>query len=68
MARVGLNRVQFLLERLDRELKLIKEKDFEDYFFVISDMVIQAKKDMLKNRISWDSIESRKEQNDKLAR
>ena len=34
-------------ERLDRELKLIKEKDFEDYFFVISDMVIKAKKDML---------------------
>ena len=28
----------------------------------------QAKKDMLKNRINWDSIESRKEQNDKLAR
>ena len=28
----------------------------------------QAKKDMLKNRINWDSIESRKKQNDKLAR
>ena len=25
----------------------------------------QAKKDMLKNRISWDSIESRNEQNEK---
>ena len=25
----------------------------------------QAKKDMLKNRINWDSIESRKEQNEK---
>lgn len=26
-------------ERLDRELKLIKEKDFEDYFYIIADVV-----------------------------
>lgn len=33
--------------RLDRELKLIKEKKFEDYFFVIADMVAYARKHML---------------------
>jgi DNA-directed DNA polymerase III PolC len=33
--------------RLKRELELIKEKDFEDYFFVIADMVSNAKKEML---------------------
>ena len=34
-------------QRLQRELDLIKEKKFEDYFFVISDMVISAKQNML---------------------
>tara|TARA_R100001443_G_scaffold487_6_gene2036 strand:+ start:13411 stop:16248 length:2838 start_codon:yes stop_codon:yes gene_type:complete len=34
-------------DRLVREIKMIKEKDFEDYFFVISDMVRGAKKNML---------------------
>lgn len=33
--------------RLDRELELIKEKEFEDYFFLIADMVQEAKKHML---------------------
>tara|TARA_R110000824_G_scaffold64936_1_gene169488 strand:+ start:1951 stop:4758 length:2808 start_codon:yes stop_codon:yes gene_type:complete len=33
--------------RLKRELGLIKEKQFEDYFFVIADMVAYAKKHML---------------------
>jgi len=33
-------------DRLDRELKLIADKKFEDYFFVIADMVEYAKKHM----------------------
>lgn len=34
-------------KRFDRELSLIKEKEFEDYFFVIWDLLIYAKKHML---------------------
>lgn len=34
-------------ERLDRELSLIAEKNFEDYFYVIWDMLVFAKKHML---------------------
>lgn len=34
-------------DRLDRELKLIADKDFEDYFFLISDLCKEAKKTML---------------------
>lgn len=34
-------------DRLERELKLIHEKVFEDYFFVVSDLVTFAKKQML---------------------
>lgn len=34
-------------ERLDRELKLIEEKKFEDYFYVIADMVNWAKQRMI---------------------
>lgn len=33
--------------RLERELELIKQKDFEDYFYVIADMVSYAKRHML---------------------
>lgn len=33
--------------RLERELSMIKEKDFEDYFFVIADMIAYAKQHML---------------------
>lgn len=33
--------------RLDRELKMIKEKEFEDYFYVIADMVGWAKSRMV---------------------
>jgi DNA polymerase III alpha subunit len=33
--------------RLERELGLIREKEFEDYFFVIADMVEYARKHML---------------------
>ena len=33
--------------RLERELALIKEKQFEDYFYVITDMVERARKEML---------------------
>lgn len=33
--------------RLDRELELIAEKDYEDYFFLIADIVQWAKKTML---------------------
>lgn len=35
------------LERLNRELKLIAEKKFEDYFFVVADMINFARKNML---------------------
>ena len=34
-------------ERLERELKLIAEKNFEDYFYVIADMVNWAKERMI---------------------
>ena len=33
--------------RLDRELKLIKEKDFEDYFYIVADICQFARKEML---------------------
>ena len=35
------------LDRLDRELKLIDEKDFTDYFEIVGDMTIWAKKRMM---------------------
>ena len=34
-------------ERLERELRLIKEKDFEDYFYIISNIVNWAKDHMI---------------------
>lgn len=34
-------------ERLERELELIKQKNFEDYFFIIADLVNFAKKEMI---------------------
>lgn len=34
-------------ERLERELALIKEKGFEDYFYIIADMIAWAKKRMI---------------------
>lgn len=34
-------------ERLQRELKLIKDKGYEDYFFIVADMIVKAKKKML---------------------
>lgn len=34
-------------ERLDRELKLIAEKDFEDYFYIIADIIQWSKDRML---------------------
>lgn len=34
-------------DRLDRELKLIKEKDFEDYFYIIHDVMQYAREAML---------------------
>tara|TARA_R100000781_G_scaffold51642_2_gene33977 strand:+ start:200 stop:3013 length:2814 start_codon:yes stop_codon:yes gene_type:complete len=37
----------FYKARLDRELKLIADKDFEDYFYVIADMINYAKEHML---------------------
>jgi DNA polymerase III alpha subunit len=33
--------------RLERELKLIEDKRFEDYFFILADMVSEAKKMMI---------------------
>jgi DNA polymerase III alpha subunit len=34
-------------ERLDRELKLIHEKNFQDYFYIVADLVNFAKKHMI---------------------
>jgi DNA polymerase III alpha subunit len=34
-------------ERLEYEIKLIQEKGFDDYFLVVSDMIMEAKKTML---------------------
>jgi len=34
-------------ERLDRELMLIKDKNFEDYFYIIADMINWAKQRMI---------------------
>lgn len=34
-------------ERLNDELKLIKDKDFEDYFYLVADLCVYAKKHML---------------------
>lgn len=34
-------------DRLDRELGLIKEKEYEDYFYILTDMVQWAKKRMI---------------------
>jgi DNA polymerase III alpha subunit len=34
-------------DRYERELKLIKEKEFDDYFLVVADMIAKAKKKML---------------------
>lgn len=34
-------------ERLERELELIKQKNFEDYFYIIADLVNYAKKHMI---------------------
>lgn len=46
--RTGINlKDQVYKERLDRELKLIAEKKFEDYFFVIADMINWAKRRMI---------------------
>lgn len=38
---------QVYAERLDKELGLIAEKQFEDYFFIIADMVNYAKQHMI---------------------
>lgn len=34
-------------ERLDKELRIIAEKDFEDYFFIVADLVMKAKTMMM---------------------
>lgn len=44
--KVDLNN-QIYSARLKRELDLIKEKQFEDYFYVIADMIVYAKQHML---------------------
>ncbi len=46
--RIGINlKDKVYGPRLDRELHLIKEKNFEDYFYIIADMVQWAKKRMI---------------------
>jgi DNA polymerase III alpha subunit len=34
-------------ERLDREIKLIEEKNFQDYFYIVADLVSYAKEHMI---------------------
>lgn len=43
----GLEEKEEYKERLEREILLIKEKDFVDYFIIISDLMMWAKKKML---------------------
>jgi DNA-directed DNA polymerase III PolC len=43
----GLNATPEYLRRLDYEINLIERKNYEDYFFIISDLVIFAKNNML---------------------
>ncbi len=34
-------------ERFEREIRLIKDRDFDDYFLIVSDMLVEAKKTMM---------------------
>jgi DNA-directed DNA polymerase III PolC len=43
---IDLNNPEYAL-RLERELMMIKEKEFEDYFYIISDIINWAKKKMI---------------------
>jgi len=43
----NLTLTQLYLDRLSREVELIRGKKYEDYFFIISDLVIYAKNHML---------------------
>ena len=43
----GLELNEDYMQRLNHELKLIKDKDFEDYFYLVADLCIFAKKHML---------------------
>lgn len=43
----GLHMDEEYMSRLNRELDLIKDKDFEDYFYLVADLCIFAKKHML---------------------
>lgn len=46
--RVGINlKDKIYSQRLDRELSLIKQKNFDDYFYIIADLVQYAKKKMI---------------------
>jgi DNA polymerase III alpha subunit len=46
--RVGVNlKDPVYAARLERELKLIKDKEFEDYFYIIADIVSHAKRIMI---------------------
>ena len=43
----GLDLTQEYMDRLTYEVDLIQQKEYEDYFYIISDLVIYAKKHML---------------------
>lgn len=45
--RKNLSLTQEYIDRLEYELKLIDEKGFNDYFLVVADMIMEAKKHML---------------------
>lgn len=46
-AKKGLEPTIKYMERMERELQLIKDKNFTDYFLVVADMINEAKKSML---------------------
>lgn len=46
-ARLGVDLNDVYSERIDRELKMIEEKNFQDYFYIIADMVIWARERMI---------------------
>lgn len=46
-ARLGLELNETYVARMDRELAMIEEKDYEDYFYIIADMVQWAKQRMV---------------------
>lgn len=47
LKRLGIKKTKEYKDRLERELGLIAEKDYADYFMIVSDMIHYAKKTMM---------------------